>query len=83
MTEDNSDSNAQMIRAWRSTHPDGRITEAVLLKILGLPDLWNANLRGANLRDANLWNANLRNANLRGANLRNANLRGANLRDAD
>ena len=55
MTEDNSDSNAQMIRAWRSTHPDGRITEAVLLKILGLPDLQDADLRNADLRGANLW----------------------------
>ena len=80
--------NAEKIAAWREENPRKTLNAGVLLSILEV-----AHLHNADLRDANLWGADLRcsdlrcsdlwGADLRGANLRDANLRGANLWDAD
>ena len=64
--------NAEKITAWRVANLIEHVTEKVLLEVLGLANLW-----GANLRDANLWGADLRDANLRDADLWEANRQGA------
>jgi len=69
---------AAKIQAWRDANPTTRITQGVLLGILGL-----ANLRGANLGDADLQGADLQDVDLQGANLGGANLGGAYLGGAD
>ena len=90
--------NADLIAAWRDTHPGERLTIPALLDILGLTTLSGADLRGADLRGAylygaylsgayldgaNLYRADLSGAYLSGANLRGADLRGAYLSGAD
>ena len=67
-------SSAKKIAEWRKQNPGEIITGSILKELLGVPSLWEADLREANLRGANLWEANLREANLRGANLWGANL---------
>jgi len=69
--------NAQKIWAWRDANPTTLITEAILLDILGLKTLWDANLRSANLQYANLQGADLQGANIQDADLRDADLQGA------
>ena len=80
--------NAEKIAAWREENPRKTLNAGVLLSILEVAhlhnaDLRDANLRGANLRCSDLWGADLRDADLRDADLRDADLRDANLRDAN
>ena len=80
--------NAKKIAAWREENPGKALNAGVLLSILEVAHLHNADLRDANLRDAdlrdvNLWGADLRDANLWDADMRDVNLRDANLRCSD
>ena len=61
--------NADLIAAWRDTHPGERLTIPALLDILGLTTLSGADLRGADLRGAYLYGAYLSGAYLDGAYL--------------
>ena len=89
----NYSTNAQKISAWCGANPRSRLTEAILLGILGLKtllyadlrgaDLSGADLRGAKIQDANLQGASLRDADLLNADLLNANLWGVDLQDAN
>ena len=84
----NYSTNAQKISAWCGANPRSRLTESIILDVLGFwtllyADLRGADLRGADLRGANIQDANLQEANLRDADLRHADLRGANLQDAN
>lgn len=75
--------NAEKIQQWRDEHPNARVTEQVLLDILGIGSLEHADLTGANLQNAFLSGADLTEANLTDANLREADLWGANLKHAN
>lgn len=70
--------NEEKIQAWLDANPNTRITEQVLLEILSV-----GSLHDADLEDADLWNADLTNVNLTGANLMGADLTGADLTGAD
>lgn len=74
--------NADKIAAWRGAHPLERITQHVLLDVLGLDTLHGARLTDAELTDADLAGANLHGANLHGARLAYADLTNADLAGA-
>ena len=63
----NYSTNAQKISAWCGANPRSRLTESIILDVLGFWTLLYADLRGADLRSADLRGAGLQDANLRGA----------------